>query len=91
MLHLDFHLLNVLADDLTPTAILDWTNAHAGDPRADVARTATILRLMPRVLKQSAMARLGSLAFELAWRRGYGAFGEDMAPFYAWAGGAMLS
>jgi aminoglycoside phosphotransferase (APT) family kinase protein len=91
LLHLDFHLLNVLADDFTPTAILDWTNAHAGDPRADVARTATILRLMPRVLKQSATARLGSLLFELAWRRGYGAFGEDMAPFYAWAGGAMLS
>ena len=91
LLHLDFHLLNVLADHLRPTAILDWTNAHAGDPRADVARTATILRLMPRVLKQSAMARLGSLTFELAWRRGYGGFGEDMAPFYAWAGGAMLS
>jgi aminoglycoside phosphotransferase (APT) family kinase protein len=91
LLHLDFHPLNVLADQFTPTAILDWTNAHAGDARADVARTATILRLMPRVLKQSPMARLGSLVFELAWRRGYGAFGDDMAPFYAWAGGAMLS
>jgi aminoglycoside phosphotransferase (APT) family kinase protein len=90
LLHLDFHPLNVLVEGATPSALLDWTNAHAGDPRADVARTATILRLMPRVLGQSVGIRIGGLVVELAWRAGYGRLGGEMAPFYAWAGGAML-
>jgi len=34
LLHLDYHLLNVLTDGKQITGIVDWTNAHAGDPRA---------------------------------------------------------
>jgi aminoglycoside phosphotransferase (APT) family kinase protein len=83
LLHLDYHPLNVLAEHGHITAIIDWTNAHAGDPRADVARTLTILRLM-------APQRLMAQVFELGWRAGYGPFGPDMPLFYAWAGGAML-
>jgi aminoglycoside phosphotransferase (APT) family kinase protein len=88
LLHLDYHVLNVLVEAGQVTAVLDWTNAHAGDPRADLARTLTILRLAPPLggLALTAARR----ALELGWRLGYGSFGQHMAPFYAWAGGAML-
>jgi aminoglycoside phosphotransferase (APT) family kinase protein len=88
LLHLDYHVLNVLVRAGQVTAVLDWTNAHAGDPRADVARTLTILRLSPPVGDRA--HRVGRRALEVGWRIGYGAFGANMAPFYAWAGGAML-
>src|SRR5690606_33061892 len=39
LLHLDFHPENVLTDGHRITAVLDWTSVHAGDPRADLART----------------------------------------------------
>ncbi|MGN6485755.1 MAG: phosphotransferase family protein [Thermomicrobiales bacterium] len=52
LLHLDFHLENLLADPATGaiTAVLDWTNARLGPPEADLARTQTVLetaRLLP--------------------------------------------
>jgi len=67
--------------------VLDWTNAHAGDPRADFARTVTILRLSPP--RGGAGERAMRLLLELGWRYGYGPLPSDMAPFYAWAGAAM--
>jgi aminoglycoside phosphotransferase (APT) family kinase protein len=88
LLHMDYHVLNVLVHGGQVTAVLDWTNAHAGDPRADLARTLTILRFAPPL--GGAVQRVGRLALELGWRQGYGSFGSDMAPFYAWAGGALL-
>jgi aminoglycoside phosphotransferase (APT) family kinase protein len=88
LLHLDFHPLNVLALDGRLTAVLDWTNAHAGDPRADFARTVTILRLAPGL--DDPVLRRGLRLFEFAWRLGYGPPGQHMALFYAWAGRAML-
>jgi aminoglycoside phosphotransferase (APT) family kinase protein len=87
LLHLDYHPLNVLVQDGRVTAVLDWTNAHAGDPRADIARTVTILRLSPP--RGGATERAGRLLLELGWRFGYGPQPQDMAPFYAWAGMAM--
>jgi aminoglycoside phosphotransferase (APT) family kinase protein len=90
LLHLDYHPLNVLAERGRLTAVLDWTNAHAGDPRADVARTVSILRLMPRIERLAPLRRVAFLGFELAWRSGYGPLGQNLAPFYAWAGAAML-
>jgi aminoglycoside phosphotransferase (APT) family kinase protein len=90
LLHLDYHPLNVLASGARLTAIIDWTNAHAGDPRADVARTLTILRLPPPGTVSGGERAVLSL-FELGWRAGYGSFGSSMAPFYAWAGAAMLA
>jgi aminoglycoside phosphotransferase (APT) family kinase protein len=47
LLHLDYHPLNVLAEGERITAVLDWANAGAGDPRADLARTLAIVRLAP--------------------------------------------
>ena len=94
LLHLDYHPLNVLVDGRRVTAVLDWVNCRAGDPRADVARTFTILRLLPvRPGPLLPPERALRLLLALAWRRGYvTAAGppEDMAPFLAWAGEAML-
>lgn len=88
LLHLDYHPRNVLTDGKQITGIVDWTNAHAGDPRADAARTVSILCVDPAARKPL-LQRLGLRIFELAWRIGYqrerGRL-KDMALFYAWAG-----
>lgn len=93
LLHLDYHPLNVLANGNEITAVLDWANAQAGDPRADVARTYTILRVEPYNLGQPAWL-IGTVRRLLAWSwlRGYEEVAgplRDMAPFYAWAGAVM--
>jgi len=36
------------------TALLDWANARAGDPRADLARALAILRFGPAARRPSA-------------------------------------
>ena len=95
LLHGDFHPLNVLVSGSRVTAVIDWTNACAGDPRADVARTVSTLLLAPvfggwRRVLVAPLRRLKATA----WLRGYVAeAGEPlrgMAPFYAWAGKVML-
>jgi aminoglycoside phosphotransferase (APT) family kinase protein len=94
LLHLDFHPLNVLTDGVRITAILDWVNAQVGDPRADVARTYTILRVQPnpggrQPLSHWVFRRL----LALAWRRGYEAQAGPLGPLalhYAWAGAVMV-
>jgi aminoglycoside phosphotransferase (APT) family kinase protein len=91
LLHLDYHPQNVLTDGKRITGIVDWTNAHAGDPRADAARTVSILRVDPLVRKPF-VQWLGLRIFALAWRIGYQRAGghlEDMPLFYAWAGTVM--
>lgn len=92
LLHLDYHPLNVMADDAQVTGVLDWANAKAGDPRADVARTFTIIRLQP-VPGISLLETVGRHILALGWRRGYeqvaGPLG-DLTLFYAWAGAVML-
>jgi aminoglycoside phosphotransferase (APT) family kinase protein len=94
LLHLDYHPLNVLTDGRTITGVLDWTNALAGDVRADVARTVSILRIdfvddgTPRLLLERAVRRV----FEQGWRAGYEQQGTplgDLSLFYAWAGAVM--
>ncbi len=95
LLHLDYHPLNVLVNGRQITAVLDWANARAGDPRADLARTYTLLRLAPwpprHSLRSLAVAAARRL-FERAWRHGYhraSGFAFDpsqLAPYYAWAG-----
>jgi aminoglycoside phosphotransferase (APT) family kinase protein len=81
--------------DTAVSGVLDWANAHVGDPRADLARTATILRLAPLPpgtppLLAQALLRV----VERHWRRGYRALAGPiggMALFYAWAGAVMLA
>lgn len=94
LLHLDYHPLNLLVEGGRITCVLDWANAAAGDPRADLARTLTILRLAPAPPGTPRLRlALLRLLLELGWRRGYrqqrGAWPGDMALFYAWAGAAM--
>jgi len=43
LLHLDLHPGNVVLSQRGPV-VIDWTNARAGDPAADVARTIVALR-----------------------------------------------
>jgi len=93
LLHLDYHPLNVMVADRAVTGVLDWANAAVGDPRADLARTVTLLRLPPSPPGTPAVLALGlRRVVEAGWRTGYqqlaGPFG-DMAPFYAWAGAMM--
>lgn len=93
LLHLDFHPLNVMSAERSVTCVLDWANAGVGDPRADLARTVTLLRLAPAPPgTPAALLTLLRRVLEVAWRTGYrqtgGAF-RDMAPFYAWAGAMM--
>jgi aminoglycoside phosphotransferase (APT) family kinase protein len=93
LLHLDYHPLNVLTDGTRITAVLDWANARGGDPRADAARTYSILTVEPFTpgrppLALSAIRRL----LAAGWRRGYMQAGGDlanMAWFYVWAGAVM--
>jgi len=92
LLHLDYHPLNVMTDGLRMTAVLDWANAQVGDPRADVARSYSILAIEPSWPRRPHIAIFRRLLAH-AWRRGYeqaaGPLG-DMALFYAWAGAVML-
>lgn len=94
LLHLDYHPLNVMAHGSRSSGVLDWANARAGDPRADFARTYTILRVEPYSpngdsLQMAALRRI----LEWAWRSGYQQANgtlDDMAVFYAWAGAVMI-
>jgi aminoglycoside phosphotransferase (APT) family kinase protein len=94
LLHLDYHPMNVLTDGARVTAVLDWANARAGDVRADLARTSTLLRLspVPRGARTPELSRLRR-ELERAWRAGYAdaaGWPRGMGPFYAWAGAMML-
>ncbi|MGH2614969.1 MAG: phosphotransferase family protein [Thermomicrobiales bacterium] len=94
LLHLDYHPMNVLVGDGQVTAVLDWANARAGDPRADLARTASILRFAPPGGALPAPVSYAvRRALDAGWRRGYRDVAgpmRDMAPFYAWAGAVMV-
>ncbi len=93
LVHLDYHPLNVLVEGDQATAVLDWANARAGDPRADLARTLSIVRLAPLPAGVAgARAWVLRRVFEAGWRRGYrrtlGSPG-GLAPFCWWAGLVM--
>ena len=86
LLHLDYHPLNVLTDGKHITAVLDWANTRVGDPRADVARTYTILMVEPYTpRRQPLLLSMVRRFLTLSWRRGYEqVMGKqsDMAWFY---------
>lgn len=94
VLHLDFHPANVLVRSGRVTGVIDWANAGVGDLRADVARTASILRFgpVPPGLPQDRISRIRRIfrrAWRLAHRRTHG-FLPDMELFDAWALAAMV-
>jgi aminoglycoside phosphotransferase (APT) family kinase protein len=89
LLHLDFHPLNVMTDGRDVTAVIDWTNTSAGDPRADAARSLAILLVSP--MGPTIPKAFGVLRRILAaaYQSGYGRL-ESMSPFHLWAATAML-
>jgi aminoglycoside phosphotransferase (APT) family kinase protein len=93
LLHLDYHPLNVLVSGRQVTGVLDWANAAAGDPRLDVARTATILRLTPTPPGESlGLTKPIRRTFARGWRHGYQQAGghlDDLPVFFAAAGAIM--
>jgi aminoglycoside phosphotransferase (APT) family kinase protein len=92
VVHMDFHPLNVMTDGRGITGVLDWANVALGDPRVDLARTVTLLRLAPAPPgSPTPVLRALRAILELAWRAGYrGEHRSDpfrgMDPFYVWAG-----
>jgi len=94
LLHLDYHPLNVMADNGQISGVLDWANARAGDPRADFARTYAILRIEPYGPKADDFKlNIGRRLLAYFWQRGYLQAGgqlDEMALFYAWAGASMI-
>ena len=92
LLHLDYHPLNILVEGDRVTGVLDWANARSGDPRADVARTLSILHLAPLPTGAGASARNLRRSFAAGWRRGYEETAgplRGLAPFCWWAGLVM--
>lgn len=93
LLHLDYHMLNVLTDGRSITGVLDWANAQAGDPRADCARSWTILRLMPwGPMGPPVATPLVRRVLERGWRHGYEQVAgplRDLDLFKIWAGAVM--
>lgn len=96
LVHHDFHPLNLLVGSQGITGIIDWASAAAGDPRADIALTISILRVAPIPPGPFlSLKRAATRLLELAWRRGYERHGtrysdDELAPFLAWAGAVML-
>jgi Ser/Thr protein kinase RdoA (MazF antagonist) len=94
LLHLDYHPLNVMANGRQISGVLDWANAQFGDPRADIARTYTILRVEPYSpgpdsLRLALFRQLLARAWDSGYTQAAGRL-EDMALFYAWAGAVMI-
>lgn len=95
LLHLDYHPLNVMVYSGEIGCILDWNNASTGDPRADVARTWSILRLMPLPPTRAGFAlEQARKLLSASWLRGYlhtaGQI-EDMEIFKLWAATSMVT
>ena len=89
-LHLDFHPRNVLCAGGEATVVLDWANVTVGDPRADVARTRSIFRLvsLPPTASSPGFDSVRT-TLERAWMDGYTQRAgplPDMALFEIWAG-----
>lgn len=95
LLHLDYHLLNVLTDGSMITGVLDWENVRLGDARYDAARSLSILCADPSIRALPLPFRQVVRAFRRSYVRGYQqVMGEAslmaLAPFLVWSGRFML-
>ncbi len=92
VLHLDYHLLNVLCDGSSVIAVIDWENVRRGCPLADVARPLSILSVDPALSELPAPSRAVLRRFRRAYQMGYLKAGENLRglePFLGWAGQFM--
>jgi Ser/Thr protein kinase RdoA (MazF antagonist) len=88
LVHFDYHPWNIVHQDGKISGILDWTNARFADPRADLARTWTILALVYRSGRRRPVRRLAERLFENGWWQGYVRIAgpqPQMPLFLAWA------
>lgn len=94
LLHLDYHPFNLLAEGRRVTGVVDWTNAAYGDPRADIARTVSLMQLIaPAGIGIRGSRRMTLGLFLRSFLRAYTACSgplQNMAPFYAWAGNTIV-
>ncbi len=96
VIHLDLHPQNVIVEGDSISCVIDWTNALIGDPRADIARTYSILTWVPiEPNVDTQRVRKIRTEFRRGWLRAYqeeitGEL-ENFAPFLAWAARAMLN
>jgi aminoglycoside phosphotransferase (APT) family kinase protein len=94
LLHLDFHMDNVLVSGGEVTGLVDWTNACAGDARADLARTWSLLTGRAGA---GARARVSASVWRVVaagWHRGYEQVAgrqDDMLLFRIWALAGLLN
>ncbi len=95
LIHMDYHVLNVVSDGTAVTGILDWAYAAAGDPRADLARTEITHLIVP--VPPGPRKHLLNLVRKIllrAWRSGYrevtGTI-PNYRPLRAWAGATFLA
>jgi aminoglycoside phosphotransferase (APT) family kinase protein len=94
LLHLDYHPFNLITRHSRICGVLDWTNAAFGDPRADVARTLSTMRLVaPQFIARFGAHRMTMSLFTRGFLKGY----EEkrgpltgLEPFLAWAGSLIL-
>lgn len=88
VLHLDCHSDNILLTGGKVTGLLDWTNACVGDPRADIARTWSMLTRRAGTGVRGRAAAYASRIAAAGWLRGYEQVAgpqHDMLPFRIWA------
>jgi aminoglycoside phosphotransferase (APT) family kinase protein len=95
LIHLDVHPFNLMARGGMITGLLDWTNCTVGDPRADIARTLSIMQISaPAFIAEFGAQRMTMGIFTRALLRSYVQLRgplHDLAPFLAWAGQCMRS
>jgi aminoglycoside phosphotransferase (APT) family kinase protein len=80
VLHLDLHPGNVMLTDRGPV-VIDWTNAAAGSPGADVAHTAMLMRTGDIDIRSRWQGLALSALRALFLRRFIAAAGEDTGPY----------
>ncbi|WP_020573467.1 phosphotransferase family protein [Actinopolymorpha alba] len=92
LLHLDWHLLNLLVDGDRVSGIVDWTNARAGDPLLDLARSHCLFTVDPALATLTPVERRLLAEVHQGWVAGYGPTAASIpAPYLAWAGRTMLA
>ena len=95
LVHLDYHLLNVMTDGGVVTSVIDWENVRLGDARYDVARTLSILCADPSIRVLPGPLRQVVRRFRRGYLDGYEQVaGQDATTglelFLEWAGHFML-
>lgn len=95
LVHLDYHLLNVMTDGSIVTGVIDWENVRLGDARYDVARSLSILCADPNIRALPGEFRQVVRTFGRGYLEGYRhtaglASLTTLAPFLAWSGRFMV-